>query len=359
MMRNLRNFSLRAAALLVLVSVLVSGGCHSSSPAKTRMTVLVADSLVLPFQEIEKSFELKYPGLDVLTEGHGSIQVIRTITEIGQAADVALVADDQLIPLLMYSTQRLDQAGPYADWYIDFATNSLGIAYQPHSLYAQEITPDNWYQIMSRPEVKIGLSDPLIDSLAYRALMCVQLAQSYYAEAGLFEKFFGGSFKLPLHVETTGEKTVIHVPESIQPAVERIKLRSYNLQILALLQSGDVDYAFEYESVARQQGLQFLKLPAAINLGSPELAQSYAKVGVKMDFQRFASVMPQFEGASIVYAATIPTNAPHPDQAVAYLAFVLSNEGQSILKNNFQPPLIPPEANHPERVPNNLVGLIK
>jgi molybdate/tungstate transport system substrate-binding protein len=358
-MNRLKCGCLILTGVMFCISTLAAGGCQKNTPAKTKMTVLVADSLILPFQAIEKGFEVKYPDVDILTEGHGSIQVIRTITEIGKTADVALVADNQLIPLLMYPAQRPNQGGPYADWYIDFATNALGIAYTAQSRYAAEINSENWYQIMSRPEVNIGLSDPLIDSLAYRALMAVQLAQDYYADSGIFERFFANAFKLPLRVEANGEARIIHIPQALQPAVERIVMRSYNLQILALLQTGNADYAFEYESVARQHGLRFIKLPPAINLGAPEFVQSYRKVSVKMDFQRFATVMPEFRGDLIIYAATIPTNAPHPDQAVAYLGFVLSNEGQAILKNNYQPPLIPPEADHPERVPNKLSPWLK
>jgi molybdate/tungstate transport system substrate-binding protein len=358
-MKGLKAFCLFLIGVEILAFLFSASGCKNPSGEKLKMTVLVADSLILPFQEIEKSFEIKNPGIDVLTEGHGSIQVIRTITEIGKEADIAIVADNQLIPLLMYRTQKPDNSGPYSDWYIKFATNSLGIAYTPQSLDAAGITIDNWYRIMSRPEVKIGLADPLIDSLAYRALMCVQLAQDYYQDSTLFDRFFSGSFKLPLKVEKGDDVTIIHIPEALKPADERIVMRSYNLQVLALLESGNVDYAFEYESVARQHGLKFLKLPPEINLGSPGFVQSYRKVSVKMDFQRFASVMPEFLGDQIVYAATIPTSAPHPFEAVTYLSFVLGSEGRQILQNNYQPPLIPAEADNPERVPNNLVSLIK
>jgi molybdate/tungstate transport system substrate-binding protein len=358
-MKLLKILTLFAAVILISGSLASGAACKNPSAEKLKMTVLVADSLILPFQEIEKAFEIKNPGIDVLTEGHGSIQVIRTITEIGKEADAALVADNQLIPLLMYQTQRPENAGPYADWYINFATNALGIAYTPGSFGADGITVENWYKIMSRPEVKIGLADPLIDSLAYRALMCVKLAQDYYQDDTLFDSFFGSGFKLPLSVEKSGDTAIIHIPEALRPAEERIIMRSYNLQVLALLESGNVDYAFEYESVARQHGLQFLKLPTEINLGSPDFVQSYRKISVKMDFQRFASVMPEFLCDQIIYAATIPTNAPHPVEAVSYLSFVLGSEGRQILKNNFQPPLTPSEADNPEKVPNNLVSFTK
>jgi len=38
-----------------------------------------------------------------------------------------------------------------------------------------------------------------------------------------------------------------------------------------------------------------------------------------MDFRRFASVEPVFNGEQIGYGITIPTNAPHPDQAAQFI----------------------------------------
>jgi molybdate/tungstate transport system substrate-binding protein len=42
----------------------------------------------------------------------------------------------------------------------------------------------------------------------------------------------------------------------------------------------------------------------------------------------------EFRGEPIVYALTIPTAAPHPRTAETFVRFVLSRDGQSILKSN-------------------------
>lgn len=350
---------LPVALLLVVVFAAGQTSCKSNDSSKVKLMVLAADSLIIPFQEIEKAFELKYPNIDVIIEGHGSIQVIRSVTELGEEADLAAVADSQLIPLLMYQAQIPDVGGPYADWYIDFATNALVIAYTDSSLYSSEITANNWYEIMSRPDVRIGLADPVIDSLGYRALMSVQLAKSYYQNDAIFEKLIAGDFTSVVDVTSTGGIATIHVPEFLKPAQNRIFLRSYSIQILALLESGDVDYAFEYESVAKQHGLKFLSLPPAIDLSSPDYAETYKQVRVRMDFQRFASVMPEFEGAPIIYAITIPGNAPHQQEAVAFLEFLLGSDGQRILTENYQPPLTPARADDLTRVPAALRPLLR
>ena len=100
------------------------------------------------------------------------------------------------------------------------------------------------------------------------------------------------------------------------------------MALLALLESGDIDYAFEYESVARQHGLSYVELPAELNLGDPAHAIDYASVQVRMDFQRFSSVNPVFNGEVIGYGITIPSNAPNPVEAQALCGIFTQPSGR-------------------------------
>jgi molybdate/tungstate transport system substrate-binding protein len=341
--------------VVALASVLTSCG----SQGKVQLKIYNAASLIVPFQACEKEFELKHPDIDVMLEGHGSVQVIRSITELNKEVDLAAVADGQLIPLLMYQTRMPDNRGPYADWYIKFATNRLGIAYTASSLYSSEITADTWYTIMSRPDVRIGLADPGIDSLGYRALMAIQLSEDYYQDDTIFEKLIINNFNAGFDVLEDNGITTLTVPQLVKPNQKRVFLRSYSIQLLALLESGEVDYAFEYESVARQRGLKFLELPAAIDLSSPDYNDRYKKVRVELGFQRFASVMPEFDGAPIIYGITIPGNAPHQKEAITFLKFLLGTDGQRIFAENYQPPLLPPQADDINKVPAELRSLLR
>ncbi len=131
------------------------------------------------------------------------------------------------------------------------------------------------------------------------------------------------------------------------------------MQLLGLLESGDLDYSFEYESVAKQHGLGFVELPAEIDLSSRDFADRYGQVTVKMDFQRFASINPEFRGEPIQYALTIPTNAPHPDAAIQFVEFLLGADGQRIFLESYQPTLVPPEADNPANMPARLQSLLE
>jgi ABC-type molybdate transport system substrate-binding protein len=80
-----------------------------------------------------------------------------------------------------------------------------------------------------------------------------------------------------------------------------------------------------------------LRLPAEVNLGEPKSERLYNKVQVDLDFQRFATVKPQFRGERIGYGVTIPASALHPDAAAQFVAFLLGPEGRKVMEENHHP----------------------
>ena len=339
--------------LIALVSVLgmgtlFSAGCShsgqtpSSGGGKVTVRVLFAGSLIIPFAQLEKEFEAAHPDIDVNMEGHGSIQAVRIVSDIHEQADLVITADYRLIPMLLYQTKDPDSGQAYAHWSVIFATNKMVLAYTDKSAFASEVTPDNWFDVIDRQGVRLGLSDPRFDANGYRALMAVKLAEAHYSQPGLFAATFGGVFRVPVRASDTADGSVITVPEVLETkSGSHVILRPYSVNLLPLLSSGDIDYAFEYESVIKQHGLKYVPLPPEIDLGDPAHAADYARVSVKLDFQRFASVKPEFTGEPIRYGATIPSNARQPQAAALLLAFLLGPEGQRIMSQNYQPMITP------------------
>ena len=349
----------RALLLTTLLLALVCGLLAACAPhPKTPLKVLFAGSLIIPFDALEKAYEAEHPDVDVQGEGHGSIQVIRHVTEIHDLVDVAITADHALIPMLMYPSTVAETGQPYTNWYCKFATNGLVLAYQPQSRCADEITAENWPEILLRPGIRLGLSDPRFDAAGYRALMILHMAQEQFNQPALFEQLITNSLTFPIRARAEGGITVIRVPEIIETKQDSpILVRAYSIQIIALLQSGEVDYMFAYDSVAQQHGLKVVRLPDSLNLGSEALNEEYAKVQVRLDFQRFASVQPVFDGEAIAYGLTIPANAPHPEEAAAFSAFVLGPEGQKILQDNYHPVINPPQVDDVNAVPARIRSL--
>ncbi len=322
---------------------LVLAGCAGErapdvSKEKTPVVVFAAGSLILPFTELEQAFEERHPEIDVQAEYHGSIQVMRHVTELHEEIDVVATADAALIPMLMYASSVPETRQPYAEWYIRFASNRLALAYAPESRYAAEIDAENWPAILARPDVKLGLADPRFDASGYRALMALSLMENALGRYDLFGPVFDGQFTYPVTVFRDEDLTTITVPEILETrSGSHIMLRGGSIMLIALLESGDLDYAFEYESVIRQHGLEMLSLPETVNMGNAGFASAYETVQVDLDFQRFATVKPQFRGEQIRYGITIPTNAPHRDAAVLFIAFLLSPEGRAIMAADFHP----------------------
>jgi ABC-type molybdate transport system substrate-binding protein len=63
----------------------------------------------------------------------------------------------------------------------------------------------------------------------------------------------------------------------------------------------------------------------------------YSQVQVELDFQRFATVKPQFRGERIGYGITIPAAAPHPEEAALFVSFLLSPEGRALMEADHHP----------------------
>jgi molybdate/tungstate transport system substrate-binding protein len=346
-------------SVLLLVASACAGKSASGTPGtgsgKTPLVIYAAGSLILPFGDLVKAFEDKYPSIDVQAQYHGSIQVIRQVTELHLPIDVVATADTALIPSMMYSTKDTATGQPYASWYIHFGSNTLAVAYKPSSKYSNEITADNWYSILARPDVRVGIADPRFDAAGYRALMTFALAQPYYHDTTIFTKMFSGNFTFPLDIFNDPRQTTITVPEIVETVNgSHILVRGASIQTIALLESGDIDYAFDYESVIRQHNLSLLHLPDAINLGSDVYNQNYATVQVDLNAQRFATVKPQFQGARIDYGITIPSNAPHPVEAALFIAFLLGPEGRAIMKQDYQPMFDPAPGDHFDNIPSAL-----
>jgi len=332
----------------------------SPSPASppTPLVVFCAGSLIQPFADLEKAFESKYPQIDVRNECHGSIQVIRHVTELHELIDVVATADAALIPMLMYQTTNPETGLPYANWHIRFASNRLGLAYTEQSQLAETINAENWAQVLADPQLRVGLADPRFDAAGYRGLMAFALAQYATGDYRLFVDMFNGQFTQPITIFIDDEETRIDVPEILETTPDaHILLRGASIQLIALLESGDLDYAFEYESVIRQHGLKLLSLPDEVNLSVEDLNDFYQQVLVRLNFQRFSTVQPEFRGEQIGYGITIPSNAPHPEAAELFIEFLLGPEGRAIMDANFHPVFPSPEVDGCENIPPSLAGL--
>ncbi|RLE91272.1 MAG: tungstate ABC transporter substrate-binding protein WtpA, partial [Thermoprotei archaeon] len=201
--------------------------------------VFCAGSLYIPLQELKEVFEEKFPGVEVVIEPSGSVMAVRKVVELNRRCDVIALADYRLIPKYMMPN--------YAKWYVAFATNEIVLCYTNKSKYADKINADNWYEILLRPDVRYGFSNPNDDPCGYRALTVLGLASLLYGE-NILDKLVLSRTNIKAK-EVDGELH-IYVPSELEVYSENPVIRSKSVDLIALLEAGALDYAFEYRSVA-------------------------------------------------------------------------------------------------------------
>ena len=134
-------------------------------------------------------------------------------------------------------------------------------------------------------------------------------------------------------------------------------MRPKSVDLIALLESGDLDYAFEYYSVATQHKLNFVDLPTEIDLSSDEFQDYYAKAEVKITGEKPGEFLTK-KGKPIVYGVTTPKNFPRQEVAIAWVDFLLSPQGRAIMEACGQPP-ITSATNDKSKLPDRLTSYIE
>jgi molybdate/tungstate transport system substrate-binding protein len=252
----------------------------------------------------------RLPGLQCRQRSAGSRFLLESDVDLKQPVDVLALADVSLFerPVSPAQTNRFP-------WWAVFAGNEIGIAYTAESKGADKINAANWPEILQQPGVQTAYADPESDPEGYNTLIAWTLAEGYYQKPGL------------------GARLRSSIPQK--------NIRGDSTQLLALLDAGEVDYAWEYRSVAEQHHLRFLRLPREINLSDPALSSIYGRACIDLHGNGAnggRQVQPKC-GHPILYAIAIPVDAPHPAAAARFVQGLYGELGGEALRSAFQQPL--------------------
>jgi molybdate/tungstate transport system substrate-binding protein len=162
--------------------------------------------------------------------------------------------------------------GDWESWYITFAQSPLVIGYNASSKFAAELKTKPWYQVLQEPGIRIGRTAPTLDPKGALTLTLLKRAEAFYNSPGLLESILGRPT----------------VPEDRVPA---------------LLQSGALDVGFFYSTETADAKIPALSLPPAIT-------------------------------PKAVYTVTILHNAPNPEGADKFVAYLLKRDGQNLIKEH-------------------------
>jgi molybdate/tungstate transport system substrate-binding protein len=290
----------------------------------TTLLIDAAGTLQVPFNSIVNNVvRPQYPSLSYNYIFEGSRLAKNEITEANKSFDVFASADYRIIPE--------DLVPNYASWYIIFASNSMTVMYTNNSRFASEITPTNWYQIITRPGVIVGVSNKDTDPSGSQAIFMVQLAgQLYYGNSSyIYDQ---------LYVNKAAKHELVVVPTETT--------------LDAQLETGAVDYVLTYSSEAISHKLQYLNLDPKVNLSNLTLANWYSQASTTIAGK-------VTKGAPILYDITIPTNSPDPTIGAAFIKAMFSSEGQTILSSSGLHPLNPVFVYNQSAVPTDIIQAIQ
>ena len=259
------------------------------------LIVFSAASLALPMRALLESVA-RETGTVVQEEHGGSLELARRVTDLHRVPDVIALADEEVFPRVLVPCAT--------SWYATFARNRMVIAWTARSRHASEFTAATWRQILLRPDVLVGRTDPELAPAGYRALLMYALAEQYYRDPGLAARLVRAS------------------PARLQ--------RGNAAELAALLEAGELDYIIEYESLAQAHHFSILRLPPETDLGDASLASAYAAASVRVRRGRDTVTL---RGAPILYAISVPRAAPHAAAGARFVATLLGARGRATFRS--------------------------
>jgi len=294
-------------------------GLNSTTPSTT-LLIDAAGTLQVPFNGIVSNVvRPQYPTLSYNYIFEGSRLAANEITQANKSFDIYASADYQIIPEQLIPS--------HASWYIVFASNAMSVVYTNQSKFANEITPENWYQVITRPGVVVGVSNKDTDPSGAQAIIMLQLAGLLYYQNSsyLYDQ---------LYVTKAAKNELVIVPTETT--------------LDAQLETGAVDYVLTYSSEAVSHKLQSLTLDSRVDLSDLSQADWYAKANVTVNGE-------QMTGAPILYDLTIPSNSPDTSMGVAFIKALFSSQGQEILNASGLRPLNPVWVYNQSAVPSDII----
>ena len=301
-----------ALIVLILSSIPVKNGYAiplqpSSSDQNLKVFVMYAGSLVKIFEkDLGPAFQAK-TGYTYTGEGRGSLQVANMIMDGQRRPDVFVSAGTIPINKLINSTSSRISKSSLAQGLVKFASAEMVIAYLPTSHFHADLDKAKkglvpWYQVLSEQGFKFGRTDPDLDPKGYYTIIMSKLANSYYKDDNIKQRVLG---------EDKNPKQLF--PEET---------------LITTLETGHLDAiaAYKHEAIAR--GLQYITLPAQINLGNPSFSNLYKTVTYILPSGQIV------HGEPIYFSVTIPNTYQNLAGAKAFVKFLLSPDGSSILQRD-------------------------
>ncbi len=315
----------------------------TGSSANDTFSLLAAGSLGPYFPALADALVNSTPGVSAPSAAQtyeGSLDITSAITGGTATADVAAVADYRLIPQLLEPK--------YAGWEVVFGATPEVLMYNPTISAFHGINSANWgttlVAALKTPGVKpFAVWNASTDPNGYNEIFTMMLQGMLYG-GGNVSQIYGQMY--------SGAPGAYAVPN---PA---LTLPEHESQAATLITSGVVSADITYRSFAVANvgpDLSYVPLDPIVGLyaNNTTALNDYAKLSTSI-LSSTDSLM-VVHPAPVLFAITVPANAPNSSLGVAFVLLLLSPKGQSILtENGGFTPVYPAWSDHPTGVPGLL-----
>jgi molybdenum ABC transporter molybdate-binding protein len=254
-----------------------------SQATAASLEVFHADSLAGPMQELKKAFEGKRPGVTISLNSGVSKQLAERILK-GETCDVFAPSSPAVIEEDLMNHRIAGSSKDAASWYVVFSANEMVVITQKGNPLGIRRIAD-----LAKPEVKFVRVTGEKDLATNRSIEFLQKAAALEGNPELAQKIIDGAVVDPSK------------PNTVPDTVRAVKEGRANAGVM-----------YYSAAVAAKNDLDIIRFPASVNLSD-----------------------------KIRNAASVPGTATNGKDAMDFVKFLLSPEGQEILKNTGQPPVVP------------------
>lgn len=252
----------------------------ASSPAKAgTLEVFHADSLAGPLAAMKKAFEAKNAGVTINLTGGTSKALAERILK-GDTCDVFAPSSTAVIDEDLMGKKAAGGSQDAAAWYVVFSANEMAVITAKGNPLAIRQVSD-----LAKPDVKFARITGEKDLGTARTVEFLKRAANLEGKPELAQKIVEASI------------SANSVPETVK-AVREGKANAGVVYLSA--------------AVAAKNDVEIVRFPASVNMSE-----------------------------AIRNAATVPGTAKNPKEAADFVRFLLSADGQAILTQTGQPPIVP------------------
>lgn len=256
---------------------------------KGEIKIIYPENIQFLMEKFKDGFQKLNPEVRIiLQKGAGPAQV-QKLYDGNDTADILILSDDRLA---RPSMQTLYQSTP-----TDFMSDEIAIIAGKNAKYFDELTLRYWNTYLLRPDVKVGIPDASQSYAAVRVPMVWKLAETWVHQMSLYESL-----------------------------TAKLKSAEPQSSIISALQSGNLDYAFDYATQGKQNGLRVFRLFKYYNLGDPSLANFYKSAVIENDEKKL------IYGEPIIYSIGCIKKSKNQETAQAFVDYVAGDKGRAILK---------------------------